>query len=113
MLAAMKQRPRLADPAALEIEPITNDPEYRAELDKLAALEARLRDTRARRDRAKARARGEKTTRSAIERARDLLAGGQVPSGAGPAAEVEACDQEEFEILRPAIAAQTARVDEL
>jgi hypothetical protein len=109
----MKHRPRLADPAALEIEPAINDAEFRAELDSLAALETRLRNTCVRRDRAKARARGQKTTRSAIERAKDLLAGGQVPSGANPGAEVEACDQEEFEILRPAIAAQIARVDEL
>ncbi len=109
MLTAMKKTPAAPEP---EIRPIAEDARYNEAIEKLAALEARLEQTRARRRRAQARNRGEKTQRSVIDRASDLLSGGRVPAG-NAVAEMEACDIEEFEVLRPAIAAQTAVVDEI
>src|SRR5262249_12236034 len=81
-------------------------------LSKLRALEERLKRTQLRRERAQARSRGEKTARPATERAADLVAGGRVP-GASPESELAACDHEEFEILLPAIRAQTAVLDDI
>ncbi len=107
----MKQKPPLV-PETQDIRPIDEDPRYRQEIEALAALEARLEQTQARRRRAQARNRGEKTSRSVVDRAKDLVAGGRVPA-ANLVTELDACNVEEFEVLRPAIAAQTAVVDEI
>jgi hypothetical protein len=108
-MLAMKQKPAIPDEPALQ--PIDADPRYRSELEKLGALEARLRETRARRQRAQARGRGEKTQRSVIARAADLVSGGRVPP-INLVTELEACTTEE-EILLPAIAAQVAVLDDV
>jgi hypothetical protein len=102
----------LPNPAGLAITPIGEDPEYRAALAELTALEKRLAETEKRRQRAVARLRGTKSPRNPLDRARDLLAGGQV-GAADPADEIRACHEETFSILRPAIVAATARLDEV
>ena len=62
--------------------------------------------------RAKARLQGAKTGRSALARARDLLAGGTL-GAADPIDDIKAADEEEFQILRPAIAEATRRLDDV
>jgi hypothetical protein len=103
---------RLADPSAIAIEPIDRNPAYQQLLAELEAHQQRLKDTEARRKRAVARARGAKPERSPLARAKDLALGGQVP-GFDAAAELAACEQEELQILRPAIVELTARLDDL
>jgi hypothetical protein len=102
----------LPDPSTITIEPIGNDPDYRAALAELTALEQRLAATQQRRNRAQARLRGAKPSRSAMARAKDLLAGGTV-GAADPLADVKAADEEEFQILVPAIVAAMQRLDEI
>src|SRR5262249_54871511 len=63
------------------------------------------------RKRARARSAGGKPARSVVERATDLIKGGEIP-GFDANAELAACDQEEFEILSPAIRELTARLDD-
>jgi hypothetical protein len=109
----MLSRPkRLPDPGAITIEPIGTDPDYRTGLAELVALEGRLAATQQRRKRAQARLRGTKSSRPVLERARDLLAGGTV-GAADPLDDVKAADEEEFQILVPAIVAATQRLDEI
>jgi hypothetical protein len=98
-------------PDWVDITPIDQDSRYAAELQKLQAIEDRLAQTRARRERAKARNRGAKVQRPALERAEDLVAGGRVPA-MNAATEIEACDAED-EILRAAIIAQNVIIEEI
>ena len=64
---------RLPDPAAGDLEPINQNPQYRAGLGELEALESRQAETEERRKRALARGRGVPPGRSVVERARDLV----------------------------------------
>jgi hypothetical protein len=110
MLTAVAKQKPLGD--RLDLRPIDEEPAFRAELEKLRALEQRLKETQARREQAKARDRGAKVQRPALERARDLVAGARVPPMSA-ATEIEACDAEEYEILRPAIIAQNTILEEI
>ncbi len=105
-----KSAPRLLDPNGLAIERIDDEPGYAALLEELRGLEQRLKGTEARRKRAKLRAAGGKPARSVVDRATDLVRGGEVP-GFDVAAEINACHQEQFEILAPAIRELTIRLD--
>jgi hypothetical protein len=106
------KRKNLRDPDTLEIARIDDDPAYAALLAELKSLEQRLKETEARRRRARARAAGGRPARSVVERAQDLVRGGQVPPF-DAVAELAAADQEEFEILLPAINALRALLDDL
>jgi hypothetical protein len=108
----LSKQPKLPDPAGLAISPIGEAPEYTAALAELTALEKRLAETEKRRQRAVARLRGTKSPRNPLDRARDLLAGGQV-GAVDPSDDIKACDEETFSILRPAIGAAAARLDEV
>jgi hypothetical protein len=113
MLTSKKQPP-LPPPSDTpdKIRPIEEDPHYAEALAALQGLEERLRQTGARREHANARNRGGKSIRSSLDRAKDLVAGGRVrPVNA--ASELEACDREEFDILRPAIATQAAVLNDI
>ncbi|HJU18590.1 MAG TPA: hypothetical protein VJ770_19230 [Stellaceae bacterium] len=102
----------MPDPDALIIKPIGEDPAYAALLAEMVALEKRLAESDARRQRAIARRRGAKPARGAIEMARDLVRGGAV-AGIDPDAEIEACDRERYEILGPAIRELASRIEDL
>lgn len=91
---------------------IDQDPAYKSALAELTALERRLAETEQRRQRAKARLRGAKPAGSPLERARKLLQGGQI-GAVDPADDVNAANEEEFSILRPALRAATAELDEI
>lgn len=91
---------------------IEQDPAYAAALRELTALEQRLADTQARRQRAGARLRGAKPNGAPLERAKKLLAGGQI-AATDPADEIRACDEEEWSVLVPAIREATARLDQV
>ena len=99
-------------PKLPELARTDQHPSYRTALDQLQALEKRLSETEARRRRAQARLRGTKSPRSPLERAKDLLAGGQI-GAVDPADDARACDEEEFSVLRPAIVAATAQLDDI
>jgi hypothetical protein len=81
-------------------------------LRELTALEQRLAETQARRNRARARLRGVKPAGSPLERAKKLLAGGQI-GATDPLDDIKAADEEEFQILLPAIREATAKLDEV
>jgi hypothetical protein len=111
MLTKQRPEPKAGPAVDGTLRPIDQDPRYAAALQKLVALEDRLRQTQSRREQAVARSRGERTRRTAPERAQDLLAGGRVPAST-PAGELEAADEEE-RILRQAIVAQVAVLDDV
>jgi hypothetical protein len=108
----LSRQKRLPDPATINIHPIADDPQYQAALAELQILEERLAQIEKRRQRAVARQRGTKSPRSALARARDLIAGGQVEA-VDPADDIRACDEERYQILAPAICAGTAKLDEI
>jgi len=95
-----------------ELARIDHDPAYTAALAELTALETRLAETEQRRQRAKARLRGAKPAGTPVDRAKKLLAGGQI-GATDPAADVRAGDEEQFSVLLPAIREQTARLDQV
>lgn len=95
-----------------ELVRIDQEPSYAAALREVTALEQRLVETEQRRQRAKARLRGVKPASTPLERAKKLLAGGQI-GAADPADDLKACDCEEFEILLPSIREATARLDQV
>jgi hypothetical protein len=101
---------RLPDPAAIALEPIAENPIYRAALTELEALEARLGQALERR-RAKARLMGAKPGRSTLERAKDLVASGKIDP-TDPADDIAATAEEE-QILRQAIIAKTGELDRI
>ena len=73
LLSTKKKLPDYS--AAIDLEPIQSDPAYAAAL---AELEQRLAETEKRRARAVARLRGAKSPRNPLDRAKELLAGGQI-----------------------------------
>jgi hypothetical protein len=95
-----------------ELARIDTDPAYKSALAELTALENRLAETQARRQRAKARLRGAKPAGTPLERAKKLLAGGQI-GASDPGADIRASDEEEWSVLLPAIREQTARLDQV
>ena len=75
----MSTKKKLPDySAAIDLEPIQSDPTYAAALAELTELEQRLAETEKRRARAVARLRGAKSPRNPLDRAKELLAGGQI-----------------------------------
>ena len=95
-----------------ELARIDQDPGYKSALAELTALERRLAETQQRRNRAKARLRGAKAAGSPLERAKKLLAAGQI-GALDPLDDVKAADEEEFQILLPAIRQATTKLDEV
>jgi hypothetical protein len=91
---------------------IDADPGYKTALAELTALEKRLAETQQRRQRAKARLRGAKPAGTPLERAKKLLAGGQI-AAVDPVDEIRAADEEEWGLLLPAIREATARLDQV
>jgi hypothetical protein len=106
VLSRHKQFP---DPAGIAIEPIDRHPEYRAALGELEELERRLEQAEQRRNRSRAQVLGAKPSRSPLQRAKDLVAGGTIPA-IDPASE-QAAAAEEQKILRAAIIESTAKLD--
>lgn len=96
------------EPAAY-LMPISDHPEYSEICDQLRALEAAHAEKQRERQRLLARIRGEKTKRSTLERAQDLLRGGRVDA-IPPASALLALD-EEIAILRGAITTKTRELD--
>jgi hypothetical protein len=94
----------LRDPAEVELTKLEDHPRYRAVAAELAALEARLRESERREQVAKARARGQQPIGSIQDRAKQLLAGGQIIA-ATPQTEFAAAAEEQ-DILRRAIVAK-------
>jgi hypothetical protein len=91
--------------------PLRERPEYADVLADLQGLERLHAEKEFEKKRILARARGQKVNRTAVERAKDLLAGGRIsPTPPGPA--VEALDQE-LDILRGAIIEKTRALDEI
>jgi hypothetical protein len=95
-----------------ELARIDTDPAYKSALAELTALEQRLAETQARRNRARARLRGATPTGSPLERAKKLLAGGQI-GATDPVDDVRAADEEEFGILLPAIRQAAGKLDQV
>jgi hypothetical protein len=91
----------MPDAVAIDIKPIAEDPEYRAALPELEALEQRLAETDLRRKRARAWLMGAKPSRGWTDRARDLVAGARIEP-TSPADEIAAAADEEL-ILRQGI----------
>jgi len=81
--------------------PLHDHPEMRALAAEEAALKGRMEDAEQRSARAKVRGTAPRIERSATDRARDLVAGGTIPS-AEPRAETAAAEEEIY-ILRQAI----------
>jgi len=111
MLKRHKQK--LLDPAETAIPLLQDQPDYCAAKAQLDALNLRLNETDKRRAKALARAKAgaAAVTRSPVERAADLVAGGFVPAVTTDA-ELIACD-EERDILRRAISEQNERIAEV
>jgi hypothetical protein len=86
----MKTR-RLIDPLALEIRPIDDHSKYQAVFGKLRALERRLAEAEARKQKAQASAQGVKPNRPPLDRAMDLAKGGRIVVAPS---EIEAADDE-------------------
>jgi hypothetical protein len=97
----MKLPPPLRDPAEINLPKLADDPRYKALVADQTALERRYAEAEQRRKVAEARRRGQKATRSDVERAKALVAGGSVPA-TSPDAEIIAA-QEELVVLRTAI----------
>jgi len=95
-----------------ELPRIDRDPTYAAAVAELTALEQRLAQTERRRQTAKARLRGAKPPGTPLQRAKQLLAGGQI-GAVDPLDDLKAADEEEFQILRPALIEAHARLDEV
>jgi hypothetical protein len=103
---------KLPDVDGLHIPPIRENPAYKAIEAELLALEKRFAETESRRKSALARAKGAKSSRSAVERARDLVAGGRVQGKPNIADELAAIAEED-QILTTAIFEATARLNEI
>lgn len=101
-------RSRLTDPEAISLLSLDSDPQYRALMGELAALEERQRETTARRDRAMALRKGAVPGRSAAARAADLVRGAIIP-GTDPDREIAAAD-EEHAVLTKAIGELSAKI---
>jgi hypothetical protein len=86
-------------------------PKYKAAHAEIVALEHRFEEAQRRERVAKARARGQAPTRSIVDRAKDLLAGGTIVN-ASAEAELAASGEEQF-ILRKAIFAARDRLDQI
>ena len=91
-VTTMKLKP-LRDPAEVRLEPLEKDPKYAAAQRELAAIDERIAEADHRRNVARARTRGQKPTRSVLERAKALVAGGQVVAST-PEAELSAAEEE-------------------
>jgi hypothetical protein len=96
----------------IQITPIDKDPQYVALTAELTQLEKRLDKALERRLRAESLQRGVPAGRSPLQRAADLLKGGQIPA-MEPRREIEAADREIHEILRPAIRQLSEQLDAL
>ena len=110
-LATMKRQTQLRDPAQVPLATLAEQPKYQALRAELAAIEQRLGLAEQRRKVALARARGQQPTRSAAQRAEDLVAGGTVMV-LSPAAELEAAE-EELGILHKARIAKNEQLQAL
>jgi hypothetical protein len=108
MQATLKMTRRLRDTAEMQLQPLQEHPKYRAAAEELAALEQRLAAAEQRERVAMARRRGQQPTRSILDRARDLVAGGSVVAST-PASELEAAGEEQ-QILRRAINEQREKL---
>jgi hypothetical protein len=100
-----------ADQSGDELVPLHQRPEYVEPLEELQELERLHSQKEAEQKRLMALARGEKTKRTAAERAKDLLAGGRVDPVSIP--DRLAALNEELLILRQAITAKTRALDEI
>ncbi|HVW69193.1 MAG TPA: hypothetical protein VHB68_09470 [Steroidobacteraceae bacterium] len=92
---------RLRDPTTIDLQPLEADPRHQTIRAELTALETRYREALQRLAVAQARARGQQPTRSVLDRAKALVAGGQIISLA-PGAEIEAAT-DEMSVLAVAI----------
>lgn len=101
----------MRDPAEVRLQPLAADPRYQEAAAELAALERRLEEAEKRERVARARLQGAQPTRSKLDRARDLVAGGTVIASTPPA-ELEAAEEEQH-ILRAAIAAHRDKLQQL
>jgi hypothetical protein len=59
-----------------------------------------------------ARLLGGKSPRNPLDRAKELLAGGQI-GAVDPKDDIKACDEESFDVLKPAIMAATRHLDDV
>lgn len=108
----LSRKPKPPDPTTVVLQPLEDQLPYKAAVAELAALENRLAESREQRKRAIARAMGAKPGRSAVERAKLLVAGGKVDP-TSPADDRLAADIEINQILLPAICEATAKLDEV
>lgn len=99
---------KLRDPAQIELQPLEHDPRYRKASEELVDIEKRFAKSEDRIRLAKAKSRGQSPTRPILERARDLLAGGEIVEL--PTAGEISSAQEELSILN---AARLAKYEEL
>jgi hypothetical protein len=91
------------------IPPLAARPEYRAALAVLQPLEQRLAEAEMTRRRAVARARGDRPTRTALQRAADLVAGGVIDRS--PPGNIVSAADEEIVLLRAAIGEASRQLD--
>jgi hypothetical protein len=108
MRASLMNRKPIRDPAEVPVQKLTDFPKHRAVAAEYAAIEARIREAVKRQRVGAARNRGQQSTISILDRAKALIAGGQVIASS-PSAEVEAAT-EEIEIL---LRARSAKGEEL
>jgi hypothetical protein len=80
MALTMMKSKAIKDPAEIPLTPLEADARYRAAADDLAALAARIVEAEKRKKVAMARMRGQQSTASTVERAKALVAGGQIIS---------------------------------
>ncbi|MGH9641371.1 MAG: hypothetical protein ACRD3Q_02995 [Terriglobales bacterium] len=106
-----RMKPRLLDPAEVELPPLAADRRYAAKFEELQRIEERIRQAERRELIARARRSGQQPTASALERAQALLGGGQI-STSSPAAELGAA-LEERSVLQAAKLSKHAELDEL
>lgn len=98
----LSRKPKPPDPTTVVLQPLEDQLPYKAAVAELAALENRLAESREQRKRAIARAMGAKPGRSAVERAKLLVAGGKVDP-TSPADDRLAADIEINQILLPEV----------
>ena len=98
----------LRDPAMIELKPLAADPRYAKEVETLAALEKRFAQSEQRKRVAEARLRGQQPTSSLTDRAKALVAGGQIVNL--PADAELAAAEEERRVLNAAIIAQREKL---
>ena len=108
----LSKKPRLPDPDAIALPPIGDDPAYQAALVELVALERRRAEIEQRRKTRQGKAaRGKDGPQRAGEGAR--FAARRHLGAADPIDDIKAADEEEFQVLRPAIAETTRRLDDM